>query len=111
MNINEPGEPLHTRLNLETAQMRWTELQRHFAGGSVIAVSTELDLIEAAARIAEDDTATVAAWLAEQRLAKVTDEQAQQWLVADAVLWAVVVKPWILVQPVQRAQPASGSLH
>jgi hypothetical protein len=29
---------------------------------------------------------------------RVSDEQAQAWFEADADLWTVVVKPWILVQ-------------
>jgi hypothetical protein len=43
----------------------------------------------------------VAQWMAENRLGKVSDVQASAWLEADATLWAVVVRPWILVQ--QRA--------
>ncbi|HTH44438.1 MAG TPA: DUF2288 family protein, partial [Oxalicibacterium sp.] len=39
---------LHAKLNMETAQMAWSELLRYFAGGHVIAVSSELDLVEVA---------------------------------------------------------------
>jgi hypothetical protein len=35
---------------------------------------------------------------------KVTDEQASSWYEQDALLWAAVVKPWILVQH-ERQQP------
>jgi hypothetical protein len=37
----------------------------------------------------------------EQRVARVSDEQAKAWLDADASLWTVVVKPWLLVQPIK----------
>jgi hypothetical protein len=37
--------------------------------------------------------------MAEGKVAKVTDVQAQSWLVADAELWASVVSPFVLVQP------------
>ncbi len=111
MTTNESSELLYNKLNHETAQMPWTELLRYFASGSVIAVSDELDLIDVAARIADDDKEMVAAWLADQRLAKVTDEQAKAWLDADMSLWTVVVKPWILVQQGQPAQPAGGRMH
>lgn len=86
------------KLNGETAQIPWKELQRHFASGYVIHVDAGLDLVEVAARVAEDDTASVAQWMSENRVAKVNDEQAKTWLESDAQLWAVVVKPWILVQ-------------
>lgn len=89
---------LRAKLNQETSQLQWTELLRHFAAGSVIAVSKDLDLIEVAARISNDDKASVAQWMAEHRVARVSDAQAAAWLDADTVLWAVVVSPWILVQ-------------
>ncbi len=78
--------------------MPWAELLRHFAAGSVIAVSNDLDLIDVAVCISNDDKAAVAQWMAEHRVAKVSDAQAAAWLEADAALWAVVVSPWILVQ-------------
>lgn len=89
---------LHAKLNMETAQMAWSELLRYFAGGHVIAVSSELDLVEVAARFTVDDTAAVQQWLSEERIARVTDDQARAWLEADALLWTVVARPWVLVQ-------------
>lgn len=89
---------LRAKLNGETSRMQWKELQRFFAAGTVIAVSDRADLIEVAACIANDDKDAVAQWLADGSIAKVSDAQASAWLEADAALWTVVVKPWILVQ-------------
>lgn len=89
---------LRATLNGETARFAWTELQRFFAAGSVIAVDDALDLVEVAVQIARDNKAAVAQWLAAGQLGQVSDAQAQSWLEADAALWTVVVKPWILVQ-------------
>jgi len=91
-------ELLRTRLNLETAQLAWQELMRYFAAGMTIAVSDELDLIEVAVAVANDDKAAVMQWMADGRIARVSDAQASVWLENDALLWTVVVKPWILVQ-------------
>ena len=90
---------LHAKLNLETSQMPWKELLRYFAAGMVISVNHELDLVDVATRIANDDKVSVAQWMSENRIAKVSDAQASAWLEADMALWTVVVKPWILVQP------------
>ncbi|HYD81992.1 MAG TPA: DUF2288 domain-containing protein [Paucimonas sp.] len=100
---------LYAKLNLETARLPWTELLRHYAGGNVIVVSDGLDLIEVAARMANDDKDMVAQWLAGGGIAKVNDDQAKAWLEADLSLWAVVVKPWVLVQ--QRKEARKGSVH
>lgn len=89
---------LRAELNAQTAQYPWTELQRYFATGSVIMVAAELDLVDAAARVAADDKASVQQWMQAGQIGKVTDEQAALWLTEDVLLWTVVVKPWILVQ-------------
>jgi hypothetical protein len=96
-------ELLYAKLNLETSQMQWKELLRHFASGSVIHVSGDLDLVDVAVRISNDDTASVAQWMSEYRVVKVSDAQAATWLEANASLWTVVVKPWILVQQDRRS--------
>jgi hypothetical protein len=111
MNTDKPDDQLYTKLNLETAQLPWTELQRYFAGGNVIVVSDELDLIDVAARIAADDKDAVAAWLETSQLEKVTDAQAKAWVDTDTLLWTVVVKPWILVQQGEKMQDGNRSLH
>ena len=91
-------ELLRAKINGETARMQWTELQRFFASGAMISVSDELDLVDVAVCIASDDKQAVQQWMSEGRIAKVSDTQAQTWMESDAELWAVVVKPWILVQ-------------
>lgn len=90
---------LHDKINRETGRVKWSELDRHFASGSVIYVSQELDLIEVALRIAHDDKESVLKWMNAGSVAKVSDLQAQTWLAADATLWASVVSPFVLVQP------------
>lgn len=89
---------LRAKLNLETSQMPWKELQRFFASGVLIEVSDELDLVEVAASIASDDKAAVVRWMQSNGIVKVSDARASAWLQQDACLWTVVVKPWILVQ-------------
>ena len=100
--MTNPKEILRAKVNLETAQMPWREMQRYFASGAAIFVSPELDLVETAYQMSEDNAPLISQWMAAGQFGKVTDEQAQTWWDADAVLWAVVVSPWVLVQPVGR---------
>lgn len=90
---------LRTKVNRETARLPWSELQRHFAQGTVIYVSEELDLIDVAVRISHDDKESIARWMADGKVAKVSDIQAQTWAESDASLWTSVVSPFVLVQP------------
>ena len=95
----ENDTELHDKINRETGRIKWSELERHFASGSVIWVSETLDLIDVALRIAHDDRDSVTRWMNEGSVAKVSDAQAQGWSEADEVLWASVVSPFVLVQP------------
>ena len=94
---------LHDKINHETARVRWSELERHFAHGAVVYVSEELDLVEVAMRIAHDDKDSIAHWMNEGKVAKVSDVQARTWQAADTPLWASVVSPFVLVQPEKHA--------
>lgn len=89
---------LHAKLNLETAPIAWTELQRFFATGVVFRVDNTIDMVEVAVHISNDDRAKVEQLLNSGQLARVSDEFALKWFETDATLWSVVVKPWILVQ-------------
>ncbi|MGI0117609.1 DUF2288 domain-containing protein [Zooshikella sp. RANM57] len=89
---------LKAKLNLETSTIAWKDLQSFFAAGQVIAVNKGLDLVEVAAQIAQDNKSQIEAWMVENKIAKVTDQQATAWYEQDSVLWAVVIRPWVLVQ-------------
>ena len=99
MMNEEKGNELRAKINGETSRMPWKDLERFFASGVVIAVSSELDLVEVAYCVASDDKDAVAKWMGENRIGRVSDAQASAWMQSDASLWTVVVKPWILVQP------------
>jgi hypothetical protein len=98
------GEIFRAKVNLETAQIAWKELQRYFASGVALAVAADLDLVEVAYQISQDNIVQIQQWITAGKLGKVTDEQARGWLTMDEVLWAVVVSPWVLVQPVRQLQ-------
>lgn len=98
MSTMNPEDFKRASMNLETARIAWKELQRYFASGATIKVSNDLDLIEVAYQISEDNKAQVEQWMKAGQLGPVTDEQALAWYEADADVWAVVVRPYVLVQ-------------
>ncbi len=85
-------------INLETSQIPWHELQRFFASGLAISVSPAIDLVEVAYQFSKDNKTQVEQWIKQQKVAPVTDKQALNWFEQDAMIWAVVIKPWVLVQ-------------
>jgi hypothetical protein len=96
--MTTPSDILRAKLSLETAQLAWPELERHFARGVVIKVAPGMDLVDAALHVAENNAATVEAWLAEGRIARVELADAEDWHARQPMFWAVVVAPWVLVQ-------------
>lgn len=97
--MNE-DDVLKAKLNLETAQIAWTSLQRFFAQGHVIWLDNSLDLIEVAQHIANDNSKFIQQSMQAKTIAPVSDTQAKRWLQQDAWLWSVVVRPLVLVQEI-----------
>ena len=100
-NIEDQGpEDLRKKLNLETSKISWKALLPFFASGMAVYVSHTLDLIEVACVLVDDNKTQMQKWMADNLVANVSDEQARTWHESEVTVWAVVVKPWVLVQPI-----------
>lgn len=102
MSNPDQREIYRAKINLETSTIAWKELQRFFAGGKALMVAADLDLVDAAFQMSADNVEQIRQWAAAGKLVRVPDEQARVWVESDALVWAVVVSPWVLVQPVGR---------
>jgi len=98
MNQSNCVDIAREKVNLETSKIAWKELQRFFASGTAVFVASPLDLVDVAYQFSIDNKGQVAQWLQNNQVALVSDQQALNWLESDTDVWAVVVKPWILVQ-------------
>jgi hypothetical protein len=90
------------KIKLETAKIYWSELQRFFAKGEAIWVSSQLDLIDVAYYFSLDNKEKVQEWLNNKTIAQVPDELALEWFNSNTQLWAVVIKPFVLVQEIDK---------
>lgn len=102
---------LRANINNETAQINWNELQRFFAGGWLIYVSSETNLLDVAVAFSIDNKEEVSKWLNSGNIAKVSDEQAQQWHDKNTAFWSTVVKPWVLIQPIGTENTNDNNVH
>ena len=91
-------EETFQRLNQETAKINWRELQRYYAGGNMVEVDGSLDLVQTGVELVEDNKALIESLINSSKIKPVDDERAKQWLEDNQTLWALVVKPWVLVQ-------------
>lgn len=92
-------ESLKQKLNREAGKIEWQALQRFFAAGEAVYVAPELDLIEVASDLALDNKTALEPLISAAKFARVSDQQASRWLDENALVWAVVVAPLVLVQP------------
>ena len=106
MSSDTDDRLLRAKLNAETGRIAWVELQRFFAAGRAVRVDPELDLVEVALVIHLDRESALERWTDAGQVAPVSDAEAREWLQANALMWSVVVKPWVLVQPILR-QPTA----
>jgi len=88
------------RINAETAKIAWYELQLFFAKGKAVAVSPELDVVAVAYELSVDNQKQFQSWMATGQVGVVADAQAKEWYNANALMWAIVIRPWVLVQPI-----------
>lgn len=98
----DPSSALALELNRETAKIAFSELARFFANGSLLYVSETLDLTEVGCTIAADNAAQIKQWMDAGLLIQVTDDQAIAWQDSNQTLWALVVKPFVLAQPLKQ---------
>lgn len=95
---DETGPTLAQRLNQETGVIAWSELVRHFARGVVIRVACDLDLIDAATCLIEDDADLLKQWADNGSVRRASDDDARDWTAREPDFWCVVTAPWVLVQ-------------
>jgi hypothetical protein len=95
--MEQKSEKWHS-LHAETAAIDWADLERFFARGNLLRVASDLDLVDAALAVANDNKPVVEKWLVENRLAGVSNKEAALWAKGNNELWSVIVLPWILVQ-------------
>jgi len=88
------------KLVYETAKIEWRALQRFYAQGKVMQVASELDLVKVATAFSEDDIKQVDTWTKAGQVQAVEDTQALDWFESDALVWAVTVAPFVLVQSI-----------
>lgn len=90
---------LYEKLLTETARVSWPEIERLFAAGRVVRVGADMNLVEVGEVFASDNTDQLRQWMQSESTGLLDDETAGRWSRDEHVeLWAVVVRPWVLVQ-------------
>ena len=102
--------PLHSAasradLEAECDVIPYAELQKFFAKGMLVTVDPSLNLVDVALNLAADDAAQLKQWAEAGLVQRAHDEHARSWHANNALLRAVTVTPWILVQDTGETVP------
>jgi len=89
---------IQEKLNLETAVIKWQDLQLFFAQGKLLVVSNDRDLIEVSSIIANNQTDELSELIEEQNVEFATVEWVRGNCQEQTELWAVVVSPYVVTQ-------------
>ena len=80
-------------------EVGWEYLKPHFESGALLFVDTGVDLKTVAEALVADDKAKVEAWMKSGDLLKPSQPHADHWESSGESFRAVVVSPFVLMQP------------
>lgn len=92
----------YQELKDECAPVFYKEIERFFAKGMLVQVTDDLDIIEAALAIQNDNSKQMEQWIAENKVIRVNEEQAIKWSDVNEPLIAITAVPWVLVQEINQ---------
>jgi hypothetical protein len=83
----------------DLAEVSWRELKIHLKRDAIIIVDVDLNLIDVAVAVANDDKPLVETWIGEKQLGKPTEDHLRNWeKKSDNRFKMLIVQPFILVQ-------------
>ncbi len=87
------------KLDKYTSEADWQYLKPHFESGALLYVDPSLVITEVGRAITSDDTARIKSWLNNGDLIKPGTPHAEHWQSSGARFTALIVSPFVLIQP------------
>lgn len=80
---------------------KWTDLQRHYALGSVYLLDGEVDMVELSIAVASDDASKIKALLESGKMGQIPDETAQNFAKDNSLFQCSIIQPFVFVQTLE----------
>ena len=87
------------KLEKYTGTVSWEYLKPHFQNEALIYVDPSLSIIEVGEAFTKDDSSKVAAWRESGEILAPSQPHADFWERSEALFAALVVSPFVLIQP------------
>ncbi len=98
--LGEDDGNVDDKLAKYTGEVGWEYLKKPYEIGAVLFVDPSLDLAEVGRAFTEDKTESVLAWKGNGDIIQPGPAHAQYWEAENAKFLALVVTPFVLIQPV-----------
>jgi len=102
--MNEENLTTRERFEKELGPISFQELQKFFAKGMMIIVENQLNVIDVAMCLHQDDVKKVQQWIDDRTIVRAHDEHAKQWVKQRTEFNAVTAAPWVLVQEIRNEE-------
>ena len=99
--LGEDNQTTPEKLEKYTGQVDWQYLKPHFESGALLYVDPVLSITEVGQALANDDKAKIEAWLKSGDLVKPSEPHAAWWEENPQQFTALVVSPFVLMQPAE----------
>ncbi len=95
-------ENLKEKLKNEIEKVTWPLLEEHNKREALLIVDLELDLVEVAAAVAEDDVENVKAWLSSEKLLRPTEQMVQSYEENPELGFKfIIIQPYVIAQEIK----------
>jgi len=98
--VGDDEQSTGDKLKKYTGIVDWEYLKPHYKSGALIYVDPSLNITEVGQAVSDDDKDKIAAWLKSGDLVKPSDPHEQWWEENPQDFTALVVSPFVLMQPV-----------
>lgn len=91
--------PSKDDLALSVDEALWSWLRAHLGRGGLILVDNDLDLVEAAVKVASDDTGPIEEWISKGKIGKPSESQIHAWDADTQKKFSMlIISPYVLIQ-------------
>ena len=98
--LGEDEATTEEKLEKYTGEVDWTYLEPHYRNGALLYVDPTLSLTEVGKALADDNAAKVQEWKERGDLVTPSTPHAFYWDESGATFRALVVSPFVLIQPI-----------
>jgi len=97
--VGDDAQSTPEKLEKYTGEVDWQYIKPHFESGALIYVDPTLSITVVGQALANDDSPKIQAWLKSGDLVKPSELHAQWWQENPEPFTALVVSPFVLIQP------------